>query len=227
MLLKLIVFFLTFRVTIVSTAEEADVLYLIEHTFGANDLEEVRKGGKILNQFWWDGLLVTKESLAHSARIYKEMNQHMVAQNGFTLPWIPTSFDLSHEAHLAEFILTNVFYKSYAESVTLETDSAAHKSLIWIIKTFYGKQSIDYPITTSTSCAIRHLESKPRLASYYIQRPVLVKERKFDLRYYVFVKSLQVTNSDFYDIRNITFIQILITTNIFIAFDNCKTQAVR
>jgi hypothetical protein len=183
---------LCIRVSLVSSAEEADVLYLIEHTFGIDCLQEANKIGKVLNQFWWDGLIVTKESLCHSARLYKEIVQCPSVDDGFTLPWIPLSFDLSNETHLAEFILTNVFYKKFSESIALEQSEDPSARLLWIVKTFYGKQSIDYPITRSINCAIRHLEANPRLASNYIQRPVLLLDRKFDLRFYVFVKSLEV-----------------------------------
>lgn len=184
---------LSVRVSLVSSAEEADVLYLIEHTFGEDFLQEANKVGKVLNQFWWDGLIVTKESLCHSARLYKEIVQCPPADDGFTLPWIPTSFDLTNETHLAEFILTNVFYKKFSESIAVDQSGDPSSRLLWIVKSFYGKQSIDYPITQSTNCAIRHLEANPRLASNYIQRPVLLQDRKFDLRYYIFVKSLEVT----------------------------------
>jgi hypothetical protein len=42
----------------------------------------------------------------------------------------------------------------------------------------------------SLSCALRHVESAPRLASKYVSAPALFKGRKFDLRYYVIVLSL-------------------------------------
>lgn len=62
---------------------------------------------------------------------------------------------------------------------------------IWIMKRYRGRQSMDYPISDSLPCLLRHLESAPRLASKYVSNPMLYKNRKFDLRYYVIVLSLK------------------------------------
>jgi Tubulin-tyrosine ligase family len=61
---------------------------------------------------------------------------------------------------------------------------------IWIMKRYRGRQSMDYPITDSLSCALRHLETAPRLACKYVTHPSLFKGRKYDLRFYVIVLSL-------------------------------------
>ena len=61
---------------------------------------------------------------------------------------------------------------------------------IWIMKRYRGRQSMDYPITSNLSCALRHLESSPRLACKYISNPSLFKTRKYDLRFYVIIQSL-------------------------------------
>ena len=50
---------------------------------------------------------------------------------------------------------------------------------------------MDYPITSYLPCALRHLESSPRLAAKYLIHPATLQGRKFDLRYYVIVSSLQ------------------------------------
>ena len=62
---------------------------------------------------------------------------------------------------------------------------------IWIMKRYRGRQSMDYPITDNLSCALRHLDSAPRLACKYVSSPSLWKGRKYDLRYYVIVLSLE------------------------------------
>ena len=186
-----------------NTPDEADILYLIEHTFGRDGTQEYSKSGKVLNQFWWEGLIVTKESLAKSVKLYAESKRTGDNQikttaaeeeddGQFILPWFPVSFNLSNLPELAEFILTNVFYKKFSNSVQLDADIQNNSHNLWIIKRFNGKQSIDYPITSSVQCAVRQLEAAPRLASKYILNPVTLSGKKFDLRYFVFVKSLEV-----------------------------------
>ena len=180
------------------TPDEADVLYLIEHTFCRDGTQEYSKSGKVMNQFWWEGLIVTKESLARSVKLYaesKRSNDQMKTADDdgqFILPWFPVSFNLSNSPELAECIMTNVFYKKFSNSVQLDADMHNNTHNLWIIKRFNGKQSIDYPITSSVQCAVRQLEAAPRLASKYILNPVTLSGKKFDLRYFVFVKSLEV-----------------------------------
>ena len=136
-------------------------------------------------------MLVTKDSLANSMKLLANRKTlEGVCEDGFILPWFPLSYNLTNSSELAEFLLTNIFFGKFAGSVKLSGECAEEEN-IWIIKRFNGKQSIDYPITSSIGCAIRHLESSPRLASRYVTNPVLYGDKKFDLRYFVAVKSLQ------------------------------------
>ena len=152
-------------VTIVSSAAEADALYLIDHTLDEQTGEEVDRRGKVVNQFWWEGMLVSKEHLLRSIG---------GTADGAAPAWFPTSYDLSYTAQLRAFI-----------RASLSSGSDA-----WILKRYRGRHSIDYPITRSLSCALRHLESAPRIAAAYI-KPCLFAGRKFDLRFYVTVHSLE------------------------------------
>ena len=70
------------------------------------------------------------------------------------------------------------------------TTTATPPSNIWILKRYRGRQSIDYPITSSLSCALNHLDSAPRLACEYITTPVLYNHKKFDIRFYICILSL-------------------------------------
>ena len=167
---------------------------MIEHTYG-DENRELRKSGKILNQFWWEGLLVTKESLAHSMKlideIYSDASSSQTKEEGFLCGYFPTSYNLTHPKEIAEFILTLTFYSKFMKSVQLDTkQSAVSPTDIFIVKSFQGKQSIDYPITSSIGCALRHLQTAPRLATRYVTSPLLIGDKKFDLRYYVAVKSI-------------------------------------
>ena len=75
-------------------------------------------------------------------------------------------------------------------SATPMPPTATPPSNIWILKRYRGRQSIDYPITSSLPCALNHLDSAPRLACEYITTPVLYNHKKFDIRFYICILSL-------------------------------------
>ena len=102
-----------------------------------------------------------------------------VEKNPQTLPWFQQCFDLSISSQMAEFI-EELHFGHKKDSV----------DNIWILKRYRGRQSVDYPITADLSCAIRHQQSSPRLACKYLTKPLLYQGKKFDLRYYVVVRSL-------------------------------------
>ena len=125
--------------------------------------------------------------------------------------WYPVTYDLANEAELWMFI-DDFKRRSSSSSSSSDTSTASSdlssvidgKDNIWIMKRYQGKQSMDYPITRSLSCALRHLDPCPRLASKYVSNPCLLSNKKFDLRFYVMVKSLEplvVSRHKFFIIR--------------------------
>ncbi len=86
---------------------------------------------------------------------------------------------------------SNVNNNDNTADATSTPISNSNADNIWIMKRYQGKQSMDYPITQSLSCALRHLDPCGRLASKYVSNPCLLSNKKFDLRFYVIVKSLQ------------------------------------
>jgi Tubulin-tyrosine ligase family len=173
-----------------------------------NDKEHDKKN-KISSQFCWNGMIVSKEHLART----------MQKAYG-TVPFLPVTYDLSHAEQLKNFIddfnrratviksnqkkklgsnkLNNkINDKSKENRREQEEEEEGDKDEdgdvednIWIMKRYRGRQSMDYPITASLSCALRHLETAPRLACKYVTHPSLFKGRKYDLRFYVIVLSL-------------------------------------
>jgi Tubulin-tyrosine ligase family len=112
-----------------------------------------------------------------------------------TVPFLPVTYDLSHLDQLRNFIadFSRREKDKSLRGVDGEGGSEEGRTAdnIWIMKRYRGRQSMDYPISDSLSCALRHLESSPRLACKYVTPPALFKGRKFDLRFYVIVLSLQ------------------------------------
>jgi Tubulin-tyrosine ligase family len=112
-----------------------------------------------------------------------------------TVPFLPVTYDLSHLDQLRNFI-TDFSRREKDQGLRgVEREGGGREGQtadnIWIMKRYRGRQSMDYPISDSLSCALRHLESSPRLACKYVTPPALFKGRKFDLRFYVIVLSLQ------------------------------------
>ncbi|GMH62065.1 hypothetical protein TrLO_g8078 [Triparma laevis f. longispina] len=95
---------------------------------------------------------------------------------------IPESWDLSESWDFKNFVEDIILNDILNYSTTKST---------YILKRPRSRQSIDYPITSSLSCSLAHLLSSTRLASKYIMRPDLVNSRKYDIRFYIFVKSLK------------------------------------
>jgi hypothetical protein len=112
------------KIVLVADPSEADVLYLIDHTYtttvdGAAVECEHYKSGKVLNQFWWEGLLVTKQMLTRTInRAYDVYSVRKDADTGAVLSimdpsrlphWFAESYDLSVPFELWSFI------KSYSD----------------------------------------------------------------------------------------------------------------
>ena len=167
-------------ITVTNDSKEVsscDVLFLIGHTID-EDEAEYSKEGKVTNQFWWDGMIVSKEHLLCTVRRAHSPIQHENDANIQFPTWFPPSYDLSLLPQLVQFI--GDYY----------CRASKNEDNIWILKRYRGRQSIDYPVTTNISCALRHQDASPRIACKYISQPLLLQGRKFDLRFYVLIESL-------------------------------------
>jgi hypothetical protein len=88
------------RFQFVTNPSEAHILYLIDHTTEDKNLNgEYIKKGKVINQFWWNGMIVSKEHLAKTAyRAMKKINHDCT-------PFLAQSFDLGRVEELAQYIM--------------------------------------------------------------------------------------------------------------------------
>lgn len=165
------------KIEIVSNAEEADALYLIDHTLDDGE-SEINKEGKITSQFCWNGLIITKDELIRTMKLARLIRNQSSSEVDASSPYtLPTSFDLTSTPDLIDFLL--LYFTNFDKNDN-----------IWILKEHSGKQSLDYPISSNLSCLIKHCQVTSRLASQYILHPLLLEGKKFDLRYHVLVHSI-------------------------------------
>ena len=179
----------------------SDILFLIGHTIDEDEAEYSKKG-KITNQFWWDGMIVSKEHLLCTVRRAHSTLQHENDSNIQFPTWFPASFDLSLLPQLVQFI--EDFYRRASQNL----------DNIWILKRYRGRQSIDYPVTTNISCALRHQDASPRIACKYVSRPLLLQGKKFDLRFYVLIESINPLRIKRYN--------LFVVRQANVAYDTCS-----
>jgi len=65
-----------------------------------------------------------------------------------------------------------------------------HKNNVWIIKPPNMARSMDMVVTNNLDAIIRLLETGPKLAQKYIEHPLTLRKRKFDLRFIVCLESI-------------------------------------
>ncbi|OMJ77308.1 hypothetical protein SteCoe_23134 [Stentor coeruleus] len=120
---------------------------------------------KYLNQFPYETCIVMKNMLAQTV------------QKAAQVPWFPLSFDLNHEF--------SAFMGEYLQRQKSGQDNH------WIIKPINMSRGIDCVITNSLDFVSRLIETGPKIAQKYIERPFLLDGRKNDMRFIVLLKSVQ------------------------------------
>ena len=164
-------------------------------------------------------MIVSKEHLVRTMRTaYVPKNiMNSKENNNLNVSFLPITYDLSENDQLDRFIndftgreniikkhenkklyekvddgeMKEIEYKNATVNASKNVNESTELDNTWIMKRYRGRQSMDYPITDSLTCALRHLDSAPRLACKYVSSPSLWKGRKYDLRFYVIVLSLE------------------------------------
>lgn len=72
-----------------------------------------------------------------------------------------------------------------------ETREMLRKENTWIIKPPNMARSMDMVVTNNLDIIIRLLETGPKLAQKYIDRPLTLRDKKIDFRYVVLLRSLE------------------------------------
>ena len=168
------------------------------------------KKNKITSQFCWNGMIVSKEHLArtmkkaygtvpflpvtydlsHAEQLKNFIEDFKRRASVMKLNEKKKIESSKMNKKINDKIEENMIKIEKEEEEEGGVDDVDVEDNIWIMKRYRGRQSMDYPITASLSCALRHLETAPRLACKYVSHPSLFKGRKYDLRFYVIVLSL-------------------------------------
>ena len=158
------------RLEIVSLPEQADVLYLIDHVHGDDgEEEELNKTEKVISQFWWNGMIVSKEHLFRTVNKFEKSSGSSSGSDSAITSIIPKTYDLSDGAQLAAFVSEFAHREGQRVRASVaeigggkrqggESDEKAEKEAVviaedncWILKRYRGRQSVDYPITNNLS----------------------------------------------------------------------------
>ncbi|XP_063831261.1 tubulin--tyrosine ligase-like protein 12 [Ostrinia nubilalis] len=182
---------------IVDNAEEADVLWFINHFKTFKELSEVSPN-KFVNQFPYEYVITIKDLLAIVAR--RSAKQKPTSSGSLeTYPlWLPTTYNLKTE------LPQLVAYYMQRKRAGLDNH--------WICKPYNLARSIDTYITNSLDFICRLPLTGPKIAQKYIDNPVLFDRPdigmvKFDIRYVILLKSVDPT-------------EVYVYNNFFLRFSN-------
>ena len=173
--------------------DEAEILFTGDHIrdFGALAEAGGADGLPLLNQFPHESVLIAKNLLAEAAQ----------GKYGTRMPWLAHTYTLPHE--LPAFVCeqwpsssssfsTPHDVSDHAESEKNGNTAMASAATTFIIKPWNMSRSRGVLITRERRAILTTCNEAfgPRLACSYIERPLLLENRKFDCRMYVAVTSL-------------------------------------
>ncbi|KAK0394205.1 hypothetical protein QR680_000617 [Steinernema hermaphroditum] len=167
---------------LVNQIEKADVVWMRTHFYNFKGLAQVNSHA-LVNQFPFENLLTVKDLLAAcvlSSDHGKGFDEHTLE---YKPDWLPTTFNLEYE--LPQFI--SHFQKREKKGL----------NNCWIVKPWNLARGLDINVSDNLDFIIRSVETGPKIACKYIERPLLITRPdngnnvKFDLRYIVFLRSVQ------------------------------------
>ncbi|KAM3130195.1 hypothetical protein pb186bvf_017695 [Paramecium bursaria] len=142
--------------------EEADIIY-----FGVGVHDDINQYlGKFINQYQHEYAIISKEKLAFTI------------QSAYGIvDWLQETFNLQNQLPL--------FMGCYKQR------ELENKENTWIIKPPNMARSMDMVVTNNLDVILRVLETGPKLAQKYIDKPLTIRKKKFDLRFIVALRSIE------------------------------------
>ena len=157
-----------------NSLNDADIIWLNANLFTFVDANKITlKPHTHLNQYPYESIITMKSHLT-------DLIQTNAGINGL----INLSYDMQTE--LAE-IIGNYYYN---QEHNLDNS--------WILKPINMSRSMDMTITNNLTQIIRSVETGPKICQKYIERPFVMNEKKFDLRFIILVKKLVPLELYFY-----------------------------
>jgi tubulin--tyrosine ligase-like protein 12 len=144
----------------------ADIVYLVHAPFSPSRTDF--PSARFITSFPEETRLCTKDALARTVK----------QQLGW-VPWLPRSFDSETELH--------IFCGSFFQQ---QQQTARSEPKLWIAKSRDLTRGMGHVVLESLPWLLRSREALPRVVCEYIQRPALLRARKFDVRFVVLVSSL-------------------------------------
>uniref|UniRef100_A0A1I7ZQQ2 SET domain-containing protein n=1 Tax=Steinernema glaseri TaxID=37863 RepID=A0A1I7ZQQ2_9BILA len=167
---------------LVEHMEQADVIWMLKHFYDFKHLSKINPHA-LINQFPFENLLTVKDLFAACVLASAEGGKMDDATLEYKPDWLQTTFNLEYE--LPQFI--SHFQKREKKGL----DNS------WIIKPWNLARGLDINVSNNLDFIIRSVETGPKIVCKYIERPLLITRPdngnnvKFDLRYIVFLKSIQ------------------------------------
>lgn len=163
------------RFVLVNNEDEAQVVWWTHHL---KDFPKYTTNERvqIINQFPNEKILTCKDLLYEMCKL----------QNGGVQPdWLAETYNMTSE--FPELISQFIHRDLVAHQNGDDDDEANH----WICKPWNMARSIDTCIAQNAPHLARLTETGPKVACKYIHRPLLIDQRKFDIRFLVMVKSTE------------------------------------
>lgn len=158
--------------------KEADIVWLNANIYDmleCNGIQFKNKGKNVfINQFPYESIITMKSLLSNLIQSNLGLNDTL-----------GLSYDMRNE--LTE-IIGNFYYneeKGYENT--------------WILKPINMSRSMDMLITDNLKEIIRSVETGPKICQKYFCNPMLMNDKKFDLRFIIAIKSLLPLQAYFYE----------------------------
>jgi tubulin--tyrosine ligase-like protein 12 len=166
------------NIELTNDPREADIVWLnanIYDMLDANGIKFKNEGKNVfINQYPYESIITMKSFLSN------------LIQNNFGINNIlGLSYDMRTE--LAE-IIGNFYYN----------EEKGYENM-WILKPINMSRSMDMLITDNIKEIIRAVETGPKICQKYICNPLLMNNKKFDLRFIIAIKSLLPLELYFYE----------------------------